>query len=119
MDYYMKNDIEEGQIQAKNCPRCKTPIRHSKRYGIILRKRLVDVMTVKRKVYGNEAEVKKKQASLIAELSASTSNWSKFLPRFRQEMLDKVASVLKESGFFAVFTKDKIVPKNVRHVKLG
>lgn len=116
----MNNEIDEGAIQAKNCPRCKTLIRHSKRYGNILRRRLEDVKKVKLLVFGNEEEIKKGQAALITELlsaQSTGSHWSRYLPQFRKEMFDQIAQIVRESGFLGLLKKDKIVPKVIDQYK--
>jgi len=74
MDYYMNHTIEEGEIKAKSCPKCKTIIRHCKRYGNILRLTVKDVMAVKKKIFG---DIKKIQEDQMAKFFQLQSNFSK------------------------------------------
>lgn len=70
MDRYMKmEDDDDAQIQLKDCPRCKTPIRHSFRYGNIIKRTLMKIAKVKEKIRGNKEECKEKQALLSQKVT--------------------------------------------------
>ena len=46
-----ENDSAESQaIQLKTCPRCRTPVRCSLRYGNVIKQQLRDIENVKRKL---------------------------------------------------------------------
>lgn len=46
-----ENDSAESQvIQLKTCPRCRTPIRCSLRYGNVIKQQLRDIEKVKKKI---------------------------------------------------------------------
>ena len=46
-----ENDSAESQaIQLKTCPRCRTPIRCSLRYGNVIKQQLRDIENVKKKL---------------------------------------------------------------------
>lgn len=64
----MTHDIEEGEITAKNCPRCKTLISRSRRYGNVIKRRLKDVLHIKAKKFGMTKETEKTQTVLMQKL---------------------------------------------------
>ncbi|KAG4074868.1 hypothetical protein HA402_009293 [Bradysia odoriphaga] len=68
LDYYMTHDIEEGEITAKNCPRCKTLISRSRRYGNVIKRRLKDVVEIKARKFGMTKETEKTQLILMQRL---------------------------------------------------
>lgn len=68
LDYYMTHDIEKGEITAKNCPRCRTLISRSRRYGNVIKKRLKDVLEIKIKKFGMTKEKEKIQLILMQKL---------------------------------------------------
>jgi len=112
LDFHMNNEIEEGEISAKKCPRCTTLIRQSKRYGNILRTRLSDVLAVKKKVFGNRVDVAEKQKLILREMRDVNINWAAYLPKVRQFIIDRVAQVLPaniSSGRIADEYKHKAV----------
>lgn len=48
-------------IQMKTCPRCKTPIKQCMRIMNQIKKDMNDLQLVKKKVFGNQHELKRKQ----------------------------------------------------------
>ena len=56
-------------IQLKACPKCKTFIRKNLRYGNIIKKMLADIEGVKKRMYGDEAEIKTRTSRLQRNLS--------------------------------------------------
>lgn len=56
-------------IKLKECPRCRTPIRKNRRYGSHINRSLAEIEMVKRKVNGNEADIKKHRAQLQVKLN--------------------------------------------------
>lgn len=67
---YMDTTEDRGEIQLKSCPRCKTVIRRSLRYGKVIKQQLHDIEQVKRKVRGESDEVMQMQAKLQTRLVA-------------------------------------------------
>ena len=63
------DDNDRHVIQLKSCPRCKTAIRRSLRYGNVIKQQLHDIEQVKRKVRGDPDEMKKAQEMLEARLT--------------------------------------------------
>ena len=60
MDYWMEKENEKDNhiIKFIECPRCKTPIRRSLRYGNIIKKTISDMEAVKRRVLeGSEVNI--------------------------------------------------------------
>ena len=47
----------DNSIQLKPCPRCKTPIRRSLRYGNVIKRQLQNIEEVKKKVIGHSSEL--------------------------------------------------------------
>ena len=59
------NTMNDNQpIQLKLCPRCKTPIRKSLRYGNVIKQQLEDIEKVKEKLLGDKHELKGKKERL-------------------------------------------------------
>jgi len=100
LTFHMESEVEEGEIGAKACPRCKTIIRHCKRYGNILRKRLVDVMNVKIMAFGNQEVIQPKQKELVSEILeiSGKAEWIQVLsqtnPHMKDYFLEKLAYTL-------------------------
>ncbi|XP_072013999.1 LOW QUALITY PROTEIN: NFX1-type zinc finger-containing protein 1-like [Amphiura filiformis] len=70
LDHWM-NMADEGtsvSIQMKTCPKCKTPIRRSLRYGSIIKKILADIEKVKRKVQGDVQDRREHKEKALEEL---------------------------------------------------
>lgn len=75
MDVYMRmddspqgNGVDTMAIKLKECPRCRTPIRKNRRYGLHINRSLAEIEMVKRKVNGNEADIKNHRKKLQKEL---------------------------------------------------
>jgi hypothetical protein len=76
LDQWMALEEEDvTDIQLKACPKCKTPIRKSLRYGNIIKKALRDIETVKQKVRENGDDSKKKTTELYSKLSELRSKY--------------------------------------------
>ncbi len=58
VDVKMK-ESEEGnkEIETLDCPKCKTPIRRSRRYGQQLKQLFLDVQKTKMKIVGDRVEL--------------------------------------------------------------
>lgn len=57
--------VDDSQpIQLKSCPRCKTPIRKSLRYGNVIKEQLNDIEKVKEKLLGEKDELERKKGRL-------------------------------------------------------
>ena len=57
--------VDDSQpIQLKSCPRCKTPIRKSLRYGNVIKQQLKDIEKVKEKLLGDKIELERKKKRL-------------------------------------------------------
>ena len=57
--------VDDSQpIQLKSCPRCKTPIRKSLRYGNVIKQQLKDIEKVKEKLLGDKNELERKKKHL-------------------------------------------------------
>lgn len=76
LDQWMELEEENvTNIQLKTCPKCKTPIRKSLRYGNVIKKVLQDIETIKKKVRDNGEDSKKKNAELNTKLSELRSKY--------------------------------------------
>ena len=70
MDQWMALEEEDvSNIQLKACPKCKTPIRKSQRYGNVIKKILHDIEAVKEKVRENGEDSRKQKANLNSKLN--------------------------------------------------
>ncbi|XP_057306393.1 NFX1-type zinc finger-containing protein 1-like isoform X2 [Hydractinia symbiolongicarpus] len=67
LDTWMEIQEEANNIKLKECPKCKTVVRKSLRYGNIVRQTLNDIEAIKRKMIGekNEIEQKKRKANRL------------------------------------------------------
>ena len=57
LDRWMDQSDGASDIALKRCPKCKTLIQRSLRYGAIVNKTLIDVETVKRRIIGDETRI--------------------------------------------------------------
>ena len=58
----------DNSIQLKPCPRCKTPIRRSLRYGNVIKQQLQNIEEVKKKVIGHSSELEEAKERLNRRL---------------------------------------------------
>ncbi|KAK7877831.1 hypothetical protein WMY93_031503 [Mugilogobius chulae] len=71
LDQYMEMDErqqankEEVAIKLKECPKCRTPIRKNLRYGSHINRCLAEIELVKKKIAGNQEEIKAKKFVLL------------------------------------------------------
>lgn len=67
----MSNDesTESQVIQLKPCPRCKTAIRTSLRYGNVIKEQLQYIEKVKKKVHGDPSEIEETKKRLQTRLT--------------------------------------------------
>ena len=64
------DNVDDGQpIQLKSCPRCKTPIRKSLRYGNVIKQQLNDIEKVKEKLLGEKNELERRKERLYGRHS--------------------------------------------------
>lgn len=61
-------DDESHVIQLKSCPRCRTPIRTSLRYGNVIKQRLHDIEKVKIRAHGHPNEMEHMRQRLQTRL---------------------------------------------------
>lgn len=78
-------DDHSSSIQLKACPKCKTPIRKSLRYGNIIKKILQDVEVIKKKVRENGEDVEAKKAEIRRKLSELRSKYPLFMGSSKAE----------------------------------
>ncbi|XP_051887506.1 NFX1-type zinc finger-containing protein 1 isoform X2 [Pristis pectinata] len=66
-DRYMNEENESSDmiIKLKDCPRCRTPIRKSLRYGAIIKKSLCEIEKVKKLVLGDVKKMKQSAKDLL------------------------------------------------------
>ena len=76
LDQWMALEEEDAtNIQLKTCPKCKTPIRKSLRYGNVIKKVLQDIETIKKKVRENGEDSSQKANELRRKLSELRSKY--------------------------------------------
>ena len=59
----------DNSIQLKSCPRCRTPIRRSLRYGNVIKQQLQNIEEVKKKVIGHSFELEEAKGKLKKRLN--------------------------------------------------
>ena len=64
LDYWMDKDSDYEDIKLKECPKCKTPVRISFRYGNIVKEKLAEVEEVKKRLMQEEERFQDLQAKL-------------------------------------------------------
>lgn len=69
MDMSNDNPTDGQMIQLKTCPRCKTAIRKSLRYGNLIKQQLQNIEEVKKKVNGYPGEIKEAKEKLQTRLT--------------------------------------------------
>ena len=86
----MSGDSRGEEIQLKACPRCKTAIRRSLRYGNVIKQQLHDIEKVKAKLLGNRNELGEKKSRLhsrATKLSFMHANVSTEWEKVRNSIL--------------------------------
>ena len=61
LDQWMEMGVDEGNIKLKECPKCKTLIRKSFRYGTIIRRVMDDINQVKEVIIGDAWEMEERK----------------------------------------------------------
>ena len=69
MDMPNDESTESQVIQLKPCPRCKTAIRTSLRYGNVIKQQLQYIEIVKKKVHGHPSELEETKKRLQTRLT--------------------------------------------------
>lgn len=95
MDQYMGMDARDGDageetaIQLKQCPRCRTPIRRSLRYGAHVNRCLAEIEAVKAKVNGSPAQIELQRLQLV-ELLKRKAELRRHLPEDLAELREQL-----------------------------
>lgn len=98
----MPSDSEDNRhvIQLKACPRCKTAIRRSQRYGNVIKQQLLDIEKVKAKVNGNQDEIEttredlKRRLQVLRPKFGAKEEWSVLMKRVNKISNSVVAAVV-------------------------
>ena len=106
---YMDTTDDSREIQLKSCPRCKTAIRRSLRYGNVIKQQLHDIEQVKRKVRGESDEVIQMQERLQARLVALKGTFNREDEMKEWESLGRrLGRMSKGSKTSAVVTENQL-----------
>ena len=65
-------------VQLKCCPKCKTPVRRSRRYGAIINRTLADVEQVKSRMIGDTGKIASAKQNTMKPLAAVGTHLSRF-----------------------------------------
>ena len=87
-------------IQLKSCPRCKTPIRKSLRYGNVIKQQLKDIEKVKEKLLGEKDKLERKKKCLYDRHSKmrfmlDEQDWQRLERRIKKLRSEWMAAVLE------------------------
>lgn len=108
LDYYMDmpNNGEDNRhvIQLKTCPRCKTVIRRSLRYGNVIKQQLLDIEKVKAKVNGNQVEIETTRRDLGERLENLLASFATEVAQKEWNALMKRVNKISNSLVAAVVT---------------
>ncbi|XP_072013323.1 NFX1-type zinc finger-containing protein 1-like [Amphiura filiformis] len=76
MDTWMEQAAtgQKVDIQLKECPKCKTIIRRNLRYGNIIKQMLLDIESVKIRMFGDETAIRRKSLELKKKITTSRRN---------------------------------------------
>ena len=100
MDMPIDSEDNRHMIQLKTCPRCKTAIRRSQRYGNVIKQQLLDIEKVKAKVNGNQDEIEttredlKRRLQVLRPKFAAKEEWSVLMKRVNKISNSVVAAVV-------------------------
>ncbi|KAK2554522.1 NFX1-type zinc finger-containing protein 1 [Acropora cervicornis] len=110
LDRYMDTTIDDSddrhEIQLKSCPRCKSVIRRSLRYGNVIKQQLHDIEQVKRKVREESDEVIKTKERLETSLKVLKATFNGEDEMKEWERLERRMS--KRSKTSAVVTENQV-----------
>ena len=99
----------KSEMRLKSCPRCKTAIRRSLRYGNVIKQQLHDIEQVKRKVRGESDEVIQMQERLQARLVALKGTFNREDEMKEWESLGRrLGRMSKGSKTSAVVTENQL-----------
>ena len=95
----------DNSIQLKPCPRCKTPIRRSLRYGNVIKQQLQNIEEVKKKVIGHSSELEEAKERLNRRLIDVTKQFDqerqmeewKWLKRRVDRMSKRIMAAVTEN----------------------
>ena len=130
MDMPINSEDNRHVIQLKTCPRCKTAIRRSQRYGNVIKQQLLDIEKVKAKVNGNQDEIEttredlKERLQVLRPKFAAEEEWSVLMKRVNKISNSVVAAVVTNQvmlmeRFFAINRKLKAKLPNNRSQSEG
>ena len=109
MDMTNDDSDDRHEIQLKSCPRCKTAIRKSLRYGNVIKQQLHDIEQVKGKVRGESDEVIKTKTKLETRLVVLKGTFSGEHEMKEWEKLERsLRRMSKGSRTSAVVTENQV-----------
>ena len=106
MDTTIDDSDDRHEIQLKSCPRCKSVIRRSLRYGNVIKQQLHDIEQVKRKVREESDEVIKTKERLETSLKVLKATFNGEDEMKEWERLERRMS--KRSKTSAVVTENQV-----------
>ena len=101
LDHWMELGMEENEISAiqhKVCPRCKTAIRRSLRYGNIIKRTLADIEDVKKRKRAEQSRLREKLSQLKQRVHEQTKKYPK-LDNYRL-LLSRVNQMRSDAGAY-------------------
>jgi hypothetical protein len=92
LDNWMGDGSEQAGALVRRCPKCKTIVGNSRRYGRILKECLKDVMIVKKRIFGEEKNIQRKLYKIATKLEEKEFGELNFIKEFIR------MKILREAG---------------------
>ena len=97
----------DNSIQLKPCPRCKTPIRRSLRYGNVIKQQLQNIEEVKKKVIGHSSELEEAKERLNRRLIDLTKQFDQEIKMEEWKRFERRVDRMSK-GIMAAVTENQV-----------
>ena len=97
----------DNSIQLKSCPRCKTPIRRSLRYGNVIKQQLQNIEEVKKKVIGHSSELEEVKERLNRRLIDLTKQFDQEIKMEEWKRFERRVDQMSK-GIMAAVTENQV-----------
>ena len=97
----------DNSIQLKSCPRCKTAIRRSLRYGNVIKQQLQNIEEVKKKVIGHSSELEEAKERLNRRLIDLTKQFDQEIKMEEWKRFERRVDRMSK-GIMAAVTENQV-----------